>query len=60
MLPAAREMAALLRARGYSRRQLCWRPDPRGDHTEAAWRRRLPRALRFMYRAEQARPLVVE
>lgn len=50
MLPPAREMAARLAARGYSRRQLWWRPDPRGAHTEADWRRRLPRALRFMFR----------
>lgn len=50
MLPMARRMAELLAARGYPRGQLLWRPDPRGDHNEAEWRRRLPRALRFMYR----------
>ena len=50
MLPPAAEMAARLAARGYPRRQLWWRPDPRGAHTEADWRRRLPRALRFMFR----------
>jgi enterochelin esterase-like enzyme len=50
MLPPAAEMAARLAARGYPRKQLWWRPDPRGAHTEADWRRRLPRALRFMFR----------
>lgn len=50
MLPAAQALAERLRGRGYSRRQLWWRPDAEGEHDEAAWRRRLPRALRFMYR----------
>lgn len=50
MLPPAAELARRLAARGYDRRQLWWRPDPRGEHTESAWRRRLPRALRFMFR----------
>jgi predicted alpha/beta superfamily hydrolase len=27
-----------------------WRPDKRGKHREADWRRRLPKALRFMFR----------
>lgn len=50
MLAAAEAMAERLRGRGYPRRQLWWRPDPRGHHTELDWRRRLPRAVRFMYR----------
>jgi len=50
MLADAAELAERLRRRGYTRRQLWWRPDARGHHHEAAWRRRLPRALRFMYR----------
>lgn len=50
MLPPAAALADALRRRGYSRRQLWFRSDPRGDHTERDWRRRLPRALRFMYR----------
>lgn len=50
MLPPAAELARRLGGRGYARRQLWWRPDPHGEHTEAAWRRRLPRALRFMFR----------
>ena len=50
MLADAAELAERLRRHGYTRRQLWWRPDPRGHHHEGAWRRRLPRALRFMYR----------
>lgn len=44
-------LAALLAARGLSpaARQLLWRPDQRGSHNERAWRRRLPKALRFLY-----------
>ncbi|HEY4120313.1 MAG TPA: alpha/beta hydrolase-fold protein [Byssovorax sp.] len=49
MLALAAGMANDLRARGYAERQLMWRPDPRGQHDEAAWRRRLPKALRFMF-----------
>lgn len=50
MLPPAVALADQLRRRGYPRKQLCFRSDPRGDHTEKDWRRRLPRAVRFMYR----------
>jgi predicted alpha/beta superfamily hydrolase len=50
MLPPAEALAGELRVRGYSRSQLWWRPDPDADHNERAWRRRLPRALRFMFR----------
>lgn len=53
MLPPAVALADQLRRRGYDRRQLWFRSDPRGDHTERDWRRRLPRALRFMYRKER-------
>lgn len=55
MLPAARALADELRARGYRRDELWWRPDPRGAHDERAWARRLPRALRFMYRNQVPR-----
>lgn len=55
MLPAARALAEEVRARGYSRQQLWWREDPRGEHNERAWARRLPRALRFMYRNDRPR-----
>jgi predicted alpha/beta superfamily hydrolase len=44
-------LASLLTAQGLSptSRQLMWRPDRRGAHNERAWRRRLPKALRFLY-----------
>ena len=38
-----------LTARGWDSDRLMWRADARGTHSEAAWRRRLPKALRFMY-----------
>lgn len=41
-------LAALLSARGLSG-QLMWRPDKRGSHNERNWRRRLPKALRYLY-----------
>jgi len=50
MLPVVRQMATLLRSKGYSASQLKFRPDARGQHNEKAWRRRLPGALRFMFR----------
>jgi hypothetical protein len=50
MLPVVREMAKLLEHQGYSAAQLKFRPDARGQHNERAWRRRLPAALRFMFR----------
>jgi enterochelin esterase-like enzyme len=51
MLPLARRMAEALAKRGYDHDQLHFRADPRGRHNERAWRRRLPHALRFMFRA---------
>ncbi|MEB3220643.1 MAG: alpha/beta hydrolase-fold protein [Candidatus Sericytochromatia bacterium] len=47
----AARFAAVLAARGLSpeARQLMWRPDQRGAHNERAWRRRAPKALRFLY-----------
>jgi predicted alpha/beta superfamily hydrolase len=50
MVEAAREMAVYLKARGYSEDQLMWRPDARGTHSERHWRRRIRKALRFMFR----------
>lgn len=50
MLPVVREMAATFKAKGYSATQLRFRPDARAQHNEKAWRRRLPAALRFMFR----------
>ena len=50
MLALAERMHRQLQARGYSSKQLMWRPDSRGIHSESHWRRRLPKALRFMFR----------
>ena len=50
VLPLVAEVAAVLTARGYDADHLMVRADPRGAHSEASWRRRLPRALRFFYR----------
>jgi enterochelin esterase-like enzyme len=50
LVPEVAALAAHLRARGYDEDHLMFRPDPRGAHNEASWRRRLPKALRFMYR----------
>ncbi len=50
VVEAARTMAEHLTERGYDSDRLMWRADARGTHSEASWRRRLPKALRFMYR----------
>jgi predicted alpha/beta superfamily hydrolase len=50
LLPLVASMAAHLANRGYDADRLMFRPDTRGTHSERAWRRRLPRALRFFYR----------
>ncbi len=50
MLPLVREMAKVLKAKHYSAKQLRFRADARAQHNEKAWRRRLPAALRFMFR----------
>jgi predicted alpha/beta superfamily hydrolase len=50
MLPMCQELVESLEAKGYSSSQLLYRSDPRGTHSEKAWRRRLPKALRFMFR----------
>jgi len=50
LLPIVAAMAAHLAGRGWDDDQLLWRPDARGTHNEASWRRRLPKALRFLYR----------
>lgn len=49
MLPIAAALAAYLAGRGWGPDRLLWRPDARGAHNEASWRRRLPKALRFLY-----------
>lgn len=43
-------VADLLRPRGYGEDRLRVRIDKRGTHNEKHWRRRLPNALRFMFR----------
>jgi enterochelin esterase-like enzyme len=52
VVEAVERMAGHLAARGYGSDRLLWRADARGTHSEASWRRRLPGALRFMYRRE--------
>lgn len=47
------QMAELLASSGYGPDDLKVRIDPRGVHNEGHWRKRLPGALRFMYRKEQ-------
>jgi enterochelin esterase-like enzyme len=47
---AVEELGGVLRAKGYDGGQLHVRVDPRGAHDERAWRRRVPAALRFVYR----------
>lgn len=49
-LPLVAAMASELAERGYDSDRLMFRPDARGTHSEASWRRRLPKALQFFYR----------
>jgi predicted alpha/beta superfamily hydrolase len=50
LMPVVAAMTAHLAGRGYDDDRLMFRPDARGAHNEASWRRRLPKALRFLYR----------
>jgi predicted alpha/beta superfamily hydrolase len=50
VVEAVKRMAEHLVERDYDSDRLMWRADAKGTHSEAAWRRRLPAALRFMYR----------
>lgn len=43
--PLAAALAEQLTARGHD---VLWRPDARGKHDEKSWRRRFPKALRFL------------
>ncbi|MBC7545197.1 MAG: alpha/beta hydrolase [Candidatus Sericytochromatia bacterium] len=44
-------MTALLTAKGYVDKQdMMWRPDARGAHNEPTWRRRLPKAMTYLYK----------
>jgi predicted alpha/beta superfamily hydrolase len=49
MVREATRAAAIVAAR-LPPEQRMWRPDRRGKHHEAAWKRRLPKALRFLLR----------
>ena len=51
MLPPARALAQELKARGYADHQLRWVEDPDADHNEREWSKRMPEAIRFMYRS---------
>ena len=49
--PSARRMNALLLSKGYRRDiDLKYVAEPEAEHTESAWARRLPDALRFLLR----------
>ena len=50
MHPMVHAMALEIASRGYHVRQLAFISDKRGAHSERAWRRRLPKALDFMFR----------
>lgn len=45
----ARELATRLRRRGWRPDELAWHFVKSGEHSERHWRRRLPRALRFLF-----------
>jgi len=53
MWPLAQRLAAMLHSRGFDEAALRWRPDARGVHNERHWRRRLPAALRYLFRRAQ-------
>jgi predicted alpha/beta superfamily hydrolase len=48
MLGIVRGLATDLRRRGYGDDKLLYRPDSKGTHSEAHWRRRFPRALKWV------------
>jgi predicted alpha/beta superfamily hydrolase len=50
MFHDAASLATLLESQGLDETRLMWRPDARGAHHERHWRRRLPKALRFLFR----------
>jgi len=50
MFADAARLAAIFSARGLGPDRLLWRPDARGTHNERTWARRLPKALRFVFR----------
>lgn len=50
LLKHGREMAELLARKGWPTDSVMWRPDSKGTHAERHWQRRLPKALRFLFR----------
>jgi trehalose-phosphatase len=50
LIPVLQRIVEHLVERGYDSDSLMWRADAKGTHSEVSWRRRLPKALRFMYR----------
>jgi enterochelin esterase-like enzyme len=50
MFADASRLAQVLDGQGFGPDRLMWRPDARGTHNERHWRRRLPKALRFLFR----------
>ncbi len=54
MIEAAGRMPDLLGKRGL--RDVCFRSDPKGDHSERSWRRRLLPALRFHFGTSRSAP----
>ena len=53
MYPMALRMVEELQRRSFGEEELLWRPDKRGRHNEAHWRRRLPKALKCLFRREK-------
>lgn len=49
MFRDAARLARWLEAAGLGPERLLWRPDARGAHHESHWRRRLPKAARFLF-----------
>src|SRR6185503_6672011 len=52
LLATCHVLVEKLKSRGWTptgNRRVMLRPDPKGKHTESDWRRRLPKALRFLY-----------
>ncbi len=49
MLRLAERMATMLRVKGWDDSSLLWVADRRGRHSERDWRRRLPKALKYLF-----------
>jgi predicted alpha/beta superfamily hydrolase len=50
MFADAEHLARVLKEAGLGEDRLLWRPDARGTHQERHWRRRLPKAARFLFK----------